>query len=913
MKSLRQAITVMVVFGVVLGCRPSGLVTPNTTDNPPAQAESQVQTKREIGQAAVPTALNLPVRGQVSFASRVVQATSNDVIAIATVNMVDPGNNNTVGTSTTDSSGNFALSPNAGFNPRAGVYYLLDAVKGLGTNSPGKPTVRLRTLITWDTGNGGWLSISNATSTVSGGVLSIRSLTTAVSLISAFDGAKVSAARTIGTVIDSGGWKLADSALGAAYPDAVVNALDGLINRYLANDLDPVGSITALTPAISGLDTPSGGEGDLLTVSGSGFSPIPADNALIFNTSQALAGAAVVNPVRATSTSLMFKLPSVPLKGAGFVSVVMNNQISNWQSFTMKAAASNTDALAITTISPGNGKPGDLVTIKGRGFDTEVKNDIVYLGGVRVTPTTAKEDELKVRVPDTAKSDSVFVQTPTGQSNKVYFAVFIDQSVAETFANQNNQDLAASTAVGWPGPVVNAMGQNDTGSGADGAKTIAAANTVVNTERTTLAGAASAGQNTLSVANGGIFAANQEVMIIVTKNPSNAGTVGNYEFATISSIAGNTLTLSSGVGQSYNTNVTQVFRVPHYTDLVVNGGASIIAPNWNGSTGGIVAFRASKSIVNNGTISANSSGYYTNYADQGGWQRTYPFMRWFGSGEGRTGNSGLYQSAANDMGGGGCFPGYGPRVGWAWPSSGGGGGHGTAGAAGGNAGCPRGICTDYGRGGSVGGTDNPTQLTFGGSGGSTIWGGGGSGGGIVFMSAPRITNAGGLQALGTTSNGGGGAGGEIYLRAAYLNTPGSFNAQGAAGYNGWGGGGGQGRHKLVYYILDRTVAQINQAPAIGHSAPYDSFANLSVAQSTAYDTGNVRPFYTGFTKSETLNGQTIAYTFSDSPDRVNWSAFTADITILNSRYIRWKATMITADTKMTPVLSGITVNYRVSQ
>lgn len=95
---------------------------------------------------------------------------------------------------------------------------------------------------------------------------------------------------------------------------------------------------------------------------------------------------------------------------------------------------------------------------------------------------------------------------------------------------------------------------------------------------------------------------------------------GRYEFALVSSVAGNDITVDSGNSAPYScggiTNSydipagnVQVVRVPQYAGLTVNASGSIIAPDWDGAVGGVVALLAQGGVVVNGQIDATGSGF----------------------------------------------------------------------------------------------------------------------------------------------------------------------------------------------------------------------------------------------------------------------------------------------------------------
>lgn len=176
--------------------------------------------------------------------------------------------------------------------------------------------------------------------------------------------------------------------------------------------------------------------------------------------------------------------------------------------------------------------------------------------------------------------------------------------------------------------------------GKNGARTIAAANTVIN-QYTTLSAAAAAGAGTITVSNianlnsseatgGGALAAGDVVMLyqatgasIDTTNTPTYGTIssygnaGNYELRTVRAVSGNNIGLDgasngtsciAGLKNSYSAGA-QVIRVPQYTSLTVNAGASIVATPWAGATGGVVSALVQNSLTVNGSITVDGQGF----------------------------------------------------------------------------------------------------------------------------------------------------------------------------------------------------------------------------------------------------------------------------------------------------------------
>ena len=91
----------------------------------------------------------------------------------------------------------------------------------------------------------------------------------------------------------------------------------------------------------------------------------------------------------------------------------------------------------------------------------------------------------------------------------------------------------------------------------------------------------------------------------------NYANAGHFEFAEVLYVSGNTIYLCNTLTNSYTvaTGHVQVARVPQYTSLTVNTGASVVAAAWNGTVGGIVALNVSGTVTVNGQINVDSSGF----------------------------------------------------------------------------------------------------------------------------------------------------------------------------------------------------------------------------------------------------------------------------------------------------------------
>jgi len=298
------------------------------------------------------------------------------------------------------------------------------------------------------------------------------------------------------------------------------------------------------------------------------------------------------------------------------------------------------------------------------------------------------------------------------------------------------------------------------GTGANGALTVdgipnGPSNPVyTDSVRSYLPSAASAGATTVTLASATGFAVGNEVLIIQMLGSA----PGAHETRTISSIASNTLTLSSALtrtfpGYSAGVSVTQVIVIPHYTSITINSGGFLTVNAFNGQTGGVMFFRASGNITLNsatpmsGTISVAGKGFI------GG-----------GAGASGTGPGG----GAVGQGGSNTSPGH----------------------------------HDY------------AVMASGGGGNS---GAGASGGGVIMIqSTGTMTMNGNIladgNAAGASTNGGGGAGGTVHLYSdiiTFSTACGTLRASGGAG-NGTGTIGQDGR---IFVNYRTTLNCKNASPA----------------------------------------------------------------------------------------------------
>jgi gliding motility-associated-like protein len=395
---------------------------------------------------------------------------------------------------------------------------------------------------------------------------------------------------------------------------------------------------------------------------------------------------------------------------------------------------------------------------------------------------------------------------------------------------------------------------NRLGTGADGDFALASGTQQIDIIKSAVTGSNAANQKNLSIQNASAFSEGDEVLIITMADGNSGLTTGNYELNVIAQKNGNQLQLETPLSHSYTASGTlkhQVIKVWNYRNVTINSGATLTCSSWNGSTGGILAFRASGKVINNGTITANERGYRG--VSHTGTYRNQRGIQGEGiAGQGYTSSTSAIASSvlqvytwnqANTNGGGG---GSGRQDG----SGGGGGGYGTAGSAGEN---HIGFNKNHGGlGGLAVGDKNMNKLIFGGAGGEggsdedgDYPGFGGNGGGIIFLVADSLENNGVINSNGQNGgngrnsrgagmgSGGGGAGGSIFI-SSNISVSGLILANGGNGGTNFsdGGNGGQGRVRV-----ESPVNMINSTPSAYLTPFQKAFRNGSNSSRYNWSTG----------------------------------------------------------------------------
>ncbi len=292
-----------------------------------------------------------------------------------------------------------------------------------------------------------------------------------------------------------------------------------------------------------------------------------------------------------------------------------------------------------------------------------------------------------------------------------------------------------------------------------------------------------------------------------------ASTAGTHEYAFVLTFAGNVITLSAPLVNSYRNaqaagaarQTFQVVRVPQYSVATVPGANTVTPLPWNGTSGGIVAFDVAGTLDLSGTINASGHGFRGGAGrvmDGGGTNANTDVRFSSGQDNGAMKGEGTAGSARNTYasiggtytwaGAGGDFYPNGDNGYGAPGNAGGGGNDGDVGGNAENAGGGGG--GNAGAGGQGGNTWN-SNLNVGGRGGQ------------AFVPAANRIALGGGGGAGASNNGGANhatfsgasGGGAVLLRAGAFSGGGTVNVAGAnaptpvstcCDDGGPGGGGG---------------------------------------------------------------------------------------------------------------------------
>jgi len=194
---------------------------------------------------------------------------------------------------------------------------------------------------------------------------------------------------------------------GRPFGDGKINNLDNVLIT------DAAMRRRNLNPTLSNVSSLVAPVGDPLTLYGSGFSPVAADNTVIFVDVNGVQTEAVADSVNADGTALTVVVPAGVLQITS-VRVEHDGLASNSHDFVIEGSPT------ITALVPNNGEPGDVILIRGFEFDPVPGNNDVRFNGLAATVNSVSAagvyDELSVAVPAGVTTGQVTV-TAAGQTS----------------------------------------------------------------------------------------------------------------------------------------------------------------------------------------------------------------------------------------------------------------------------------------------------------------------------------------------------------------------------------------------------------------------------------------------------------------------------------------------------------------
>jgi hypothetical protein len=153
----------------------------------------------------------------------------------------------------------------------------------------------------------------------------------------------------------------------------------------------PIKSMGSLSPVITELNPKSATWGDTITVTGENFATIP-------NGTQVRIGGQPVDVFSLSNISFKFRVPNTVTKEANFIDVTSLGKSHTSKEYIILKLP------VITSISPGNGKRGDVLTINGENFGPEPWRYVILFNNTTAAyPLSATTKQLKVKIPNHLK------------------------------------------------------------------------------------------------------------------------------------------------------------------------------------------------------------------------------------------------------------------------------------------------------------------------------------------------------------------------------------------------------------------------------------------------------------------------------------------------------------------------------
>ncbi len=207
----------------------------------------------------------------------------------------------------------------------------------------------------------------------------------------------------------------------------LIAVLDAAGNAAVYN-YDAVGNIlsiqryTSSQASIISFSPDHGTVGDTVTITGTGFSSMPAQNTVAFN-------GVAATVISSNSTQIVVSVPT----GATSGPISATTPSGNATSVKPFSVLAHSLTPSISSFTPNVGVPGSSVTVSGSNFDPVPLNNRIRFNIASATTNTASVTGLTVTVPPTAMSGHISLSTPTGMttSSDDFFVPFGTHTAAD--------------------------------------------------------------------------------------------------------------------------------------------------------------------------------------------------------------------------------------------------------------------------------------------------------------------------------------------------------------------------------------------------------------------------------------------------------------------------------------------------
>lgn len=364
----------------------------------------------------------------------------------------------------------------------------------------------------------------------------------------------------------------------------------------------------------------------------------------------------------------------------------------------------------------------------------------------------------------------------------------------------------------------------------------------VNTYGSVVPTSIAAGSTSIELASASGFTAGDRILIIQMQDGSASAAAGTFEFATVASVASETLNLTAALSHSYKSGTfntssalaTQVVKVHRSTNGTVFFGEEYFAPVWNGYSGGVLALEDSGTLTINGKLNAAGKGFRAGTSAALYACAFMPTSNGF-AGESWNGIGEVGLAANGGAGGAGnsgvCGFGPNPWANWIGAAGGAGASHALAGEDRSAAAYNYDPQVLQGYVGSSYGVSNLSKILLGsggGAGGAHDAGAssnGGAGGGIIIIDAQDLvlganaiidaSASNGGNGTAPSGSGGGGSGGSILIRTTNSWTIGTGQVKALGGTGGAAPGGINAQSAQFRKGGDGSVGRIHLEPSTG--------------------------------------------------------------------------------------------------